>query len=288
MAEKYNISVGDSVLVKYNGIEKTCIVSGMAKAFINNGMVSYMTTEGFNRFMPPSECLNYLFVYAADGVNEDELKDRLSDEYGSVEGTVGESAGEGTYEDRIRAKADEQMALLKSKYGVSNVSYAIKVGDKVITGNSGSFKLTEISSFSETIDTSIGGISVMSQIISAILMIIISIIVSIIMNFLIESIIKKERQAMGIEKAMGYTTKDIRKQIIVRMMPVAIPGVIVGSILAFPVIMMFMKVTFGTSFGIRLMWTPIAAVIITLYVYVSTYISAGKVKKVSVTELMTE
>lgn len=288
LAEKNNISVGDSVLVKYNGIEKNYIVSGVAKAFINNGALCYMTTEGFNQFMPPSECLNYLFVYAADGVNEDELKDRLSDEYGSVEGTVGESSGEGTYEDRIRAKADEQMALLKSKYGVSNVSYAIKVGDKVITGNSGSFKLTEISSFSETIDTSIGGISVMSQIISVILMIIISIIVSIIMNFLIESIIKKERQAMGVEKAMGYTTKDIRKQIIVRMMPVAIPAVIVGAILALPVTMMFMKAAFGTSFGIRLMWTPIAAVIIILYVYVSTYISAGKVKKVSVTELMTE
>ena len=37
-----------------------------------------------------------------------------------------------------------------------------------------------------------------------------------------------------------------------------------------------------------LTYIAIAAVIIILYVYVSTYISAGKVKKVSVTELMTE
>ncbi|MCR5291278.1 MAG: ABC transporter permease [Eubacterium sp.] len=288
MAEKYDISAGDSVLVKYNGIEKTYIISGTTKAFINGGMIGYMTTDGFCQFMPPSECLNYLFVYAADGVSEAELKDRLSDEYGSVEDTVGESFDEGSYEERIRAKADEQMALLKSKYGVSNASYAIKIGDKIITGNSGSFKLTEISSFGETIDTSIGGISVMSQIVSVILIIIISIIVSIIINFLIESIIKKERQAMGIEKSMGYTSKDIRKQIIVRMMPVAIPGIIVGSILAIPVTMMFMKVAFSTYFGIRLIWVPIAAVLITLYVYVSTYISAGKVRKVSVTELMTE
>ena len=183
---------------------------------------------------------------------------------------------------------DEQMALLKSKYGVSNVSYAIKVGDKIITGDSGKFKLTEISSFSETMDTQMGGLSVISQIISIILMIIIVGVISIIMNFLIESIIKKERQAMGIEKACGYTSKDIRKQIVVRMMPVAVPAIIAGTILALPVVMLFLKMAFGTVFDIRLFWVPIVIVLITLYVYVTTYISAGKVKKISVTELMTE
>ena len=288
MAEKYTLSVGDSVLLKYNNIEKSFIISGTTNVFLNGGMEGYLTLDGFEQFMSPSECLNYLFVYAADGVSEAELKDRLTEEYGSVEDTVGKSQEEGTLEDRIKAKADEQMALLKSKYGVSNASYAIKVGDKIITGDSGKFKLTEISSFSETMDTQMGGLSVISQIISIILMIIIVGIISIIMNFLIESIIKKERQAMGIEKACGYTSEDIRKQIVVRMMPVAVPAIIAGTILALPVVMLFLKIAFGTVFDIRLFWVPIAIVLISLYVYVTTYISAGKVKKISVTELMTE
>ena len=180
------------------------------------------------------------------------------------------------------------MAVLMSRYGVSNASYAIKVGDKIITGNSGRFKLTEISSFGESIDTVMGGISVMAQVFSIILILIIAGIVSVIMNFLIESVIKKERQSMGIEKAMGYTTKDIRKQLIVRMMPVAIPAVIVGTILAIPVAILFLKIAFGTYFGINYIWVPVATLIIVAFVYVSTYLSAGKVKKISVTELMTE
>ena len=291
LVEKYSLSVGDAVLLKYNGIEKSYIVSGTANVMLNNGLIAYMTFDGFRQFMSPTECANYLFVYPAEGVSDEELKTRLSEEYGSIEDTAEKSADdekEKDLEERIREKADEQMAILKSKYGVSSASYAIKIGDKIISGNSGSFKLTEISSLSETIETQMGGLSVMSQIFSIALMIIIGIVVSIILNFLIESTIRKERQAMGIEKAMGYASNDLRKQIIFRIMPVAIPAIIIGAVLSVPVTMFFLKSAFKTVFGIRLLWIPVAAVIITVYVYVSTYISAGKVKKVSVTELMTE
>ncbi len=288
LVKAYNLSVGDSVLVKYNSIEKQFIICGTTKLIMNEGKQGYMTSDGFRQFMSPSECIRELFVYAADGVSEEKLKSRLTEEYGSVEDTVGKSLSEGTYEERIKAKADEQMALLKSKYGVSNVSYAIKVGDKIITGNSGSFKLKEITTIKETVESVLGGISVITQILSVVLFIIISVIISIIMNFLIDSNIKRERQAMGTLKAMGYTSKDIRKQIIVRIMPVAIPGVIAGATLSILVVNMFMNVAFSTNVGFRLFWIPVAIVIISLYVYVTTYISAGKVKKVSATELMTE
>ena len=288
LAEKYGLSIGDSALIKFGGIEKSYIVSGTVNVILGDGKIAYMTLDGYRQFMSPTECANYLFVYPVDGVSDEELKARLTEDYGSVEASVGKSEGEGTYEERIRAKADEQMALLKSKYGVSNVSYAIKVGDKMIYGNSGNFKLTEISSMKESIDTSIGGISVMTEIFSVILMIIMGFVVSIILNFLIESTIKKERQTMGIEKAMGYTSNDIKKQLVSRMMPVVVPAIILGALMAIPITCAFMIIAFSTVFGIRLFWIPIAIVLITLFVYISTYISAGKVKKVSVTELMTE
>jgi ABC-type antimicrobial peptide transport system permease subunit len=292
LVDQYNLSVGDSVLLKYNGIEKNCIVSGTANVMMNNGRLAYMTFDGFRQFMPATECGNYLFVYPADGVSDNELKASIIEDYGSIEDTAGKSEDstgeESDLEERIRAKADEQMAVLMSKYGVSNASYAIKIGDKIISGNSGGFKITEISSIAETIDAQMGGLSVMSQIFSVVLMIIICLIISIILNFLIESTIKKERQAMGIEKAMGYTSKDLRKQIVIRIMPVAIPAIIIGAAFSVPLVILFMKCAFMTAFGIRLIWVPVVAVIITVYVYFSTYISAGKVKKVSVTELMTE
>lgn len=291
IAEKYSLDVGDSVLLKYNGIEKSYIVSGTVNVMMNNGFLAYMTFEGYRQFMSPTECANYLFVYPAEGVSDSELKERLTKDYGSIEDTAEKSGADTTandLEERIRKKADEQMAILKSKYGVNNASFAIKIGDKMISGNSGRFKLADISSLSESIETQLGGLSRLSQIFSIILMIIIGIVVSIILNFLIESTIRKERQALGIEKAMGYSSKDLRKQIIFRIMPVAIPAIIIGAILSVPIIMFFLKSAFLTVFGIRLFWIPIMLVIITVYVYVSTYISAGKVKEVSVTELMTE
>lgn len=84
----------------------------------------------------------------------------------------------------------------------------------------------------------------MTRIFSIALMIIIGLVVSIINNFLIESTIRKERQAMGIEKAMGYSSKDIKKQILYRIMPVAIPAIIIGVILSVPVTMFFLKSAF--------------------------------------------
>ncbi len=134
LVNKYGLSVGDSVPLKYSGIEKSYIVSGTVNVMMNNGLLAYMTFDGYRQFMAPSECANYLFVYPADGVSDEELKERLIEEYGSIEDTAEkseESSGEMDLEERIRGKADEQMAILKFKYGVSNASYAIKIGDKI-------------------------------------------------------------------------------------------------------------------------------------------------------------
>ena len=287
MADKYGYSVGDSIVINYYGVEKKYIISGIINLVMNDGMLAYMTFEGFDRIVPPGEYIEYLFVYAKDESKEKQLKETIVDRYGST----GESAGEvdeTDYEARIRAKADEQMAILMEKYGVDNASYSIKIGDKVISGNSEKYSLQDVSTIREEIDGNMGGISEASQLFSIVMMIVIAIVVLSVLRFLVGSTVRKEKSALGIEKAMGYTSKDLRRQMVYRIMPVAVPAVIVGTLLAVPVTMIFMKTAFLAVFGIRMFWVPAAIAGICLYVWLAAYIAAGKVKKISVTELMAE
>jgi ABC-type antimicrobial peptide transport system permease subunit len=120
------------------------------------------------------------------------------------------------------------------------------------------------------------------------MMVIVAIIVSIIINFLISATIRKQRRELGIEKAMGYTTADIKKQMVFRIIPIAIPALIIGGLITIPLINIFMEYAFGLAMDVRLIILVPTMLVMALYIYASAYISAGKVKKISVTELMTE
>jgi ABC-type antimicrobial peptide transport system permease subunit len=140
----------------------------------------------------------------------------------------------------------------------------------------------------ELLEANIGGISRVSQIFAIIMLILVAIIVSVILGFLIDSTIRKQRKQLGIKKAMGYTSRDLRLQMVYRILPVAIPAIIAGAFLAIPVTNTFMAATFGGGMVPRFFWLIPEAILLIGYVFVSAYISAGKIKKVSVTELMTE
>jgi hypothetical protein len=94
--------------------------------------------------------------------------------------------------------------------------------------------------------------------------------------------------SLGIMKGLGYSSKDLMTQMALKMMPVVIVSLIAAS--------------FGAVWFDRLFWfnvigliarTNITVIIITdiflaVFCYVVTYISAGRIKKISVNELMTE
>ncbi|SEG35183.1 ABC-type transport system, involved in lipoprotein release, permease component [Eubacterium ruminantium] len=229
-AEELGLEIGDSLILRGDGIEKSYIISGYVNIIGSN---VFLTRDGLKRIDPATDFAINVF-----------LKDKVN--------------------------ADEFEELIKSKYG------------------SGRIRLRSISSVDELLEANIGGISSLSQIFAIIMLILVAIIVSVILGFLIDSTIRKQRKQLGIKKSMGYTSRDLRLQMVYRIMPIAVPSIIAGAFLAIPVTNIFMAATFGGGMIPRFLWLIPEAILLIGYVFVSAYLSAGKIKKVSVTELMTE
>ncbi|MBR4607449.1 MAG: FtsX-like permease family protein, partial [Lachnospiraceae bacterium] len=286
LAKELGYEIGDTMMVKGAGVEKKFVLTGYSISLFDG---VYVTEEGMSRITPPSN-IGIICVYLKDGVNVADFRKLIEERYGrSNEEILAGGEVEGSLEERIRAKAEEQMALLISEYGIDNANYAIKIGDQMITGGTGKMRIMEVTSFDELLGAQLGGICRLSQIVSLALAVVVAIIISVILNFLISSTIRRQRKQLGIEKAMGYTTKDIKKQLVMRLMPVIIPGVILGTILSIPMTEFFIIGTFGQgSLQARYLLLVPTAILVTLFTYGSAWVSADKVKKVSVTELMTE
>ncbi|MBE5863248.1 MAG: ABC transporter permease [Lachnospiraceae bacterium] len=286
LARELGYEIGDTMMVKGAGVEKKFVLTGYSISLFDG---VYVTEEGMSRITPPSN-VGLICVYLKDSVNVADFRKLIEEKYGrSNEEILSAGEEEGSLEERIRAKAEEQMALLISEYGIDNANYAIKIGDQMITGGTGKMRIMEVTSFDELLGAQLGGICRLSQIVSLALAVVVAIIISVILNFLISSTIRRQRKPLGIEKAMGYTTKDIKKQLVMRLMPVIIPGVILGTILSIPMTEFFIIGTFGQgSLQARYLLLVPTAILVLLFTYGSAWVSADKVKKVSVTELMTE
>ena len=89
-------------------------------------------------------------------------------------------------------------------------------------------------------------------------------------------------------KAMGYTSKNLMQQIAFRIMPIAVVAVIIASACSVLLMDLFGLAMFSVFLEVNY-WIMIPIdICILLFCYLVTYISAGKIKEISVTELMTE
>ena len=113
-------------------------------------------------------------------------------------------------------------------------------------------------------------------------------VVAVILGLIASSNVKRQRRRFGIMKGMGYTSQDLMKQIALKTMPVTIVSVIIASFAAKYVYSLFWLLVFGSVCELNIPLTIIADVILVVFSYAVTYFSAGKIKTISVTELMTE
>ena len=122
--------------------------------------------------------------------------------------------------------------------------------------------------------------------IAVILMVVSAIVVILILSILMASTIRKQYRELGIMKGMGYTSRELKFQLAFRIVPVAVLAVILGTVLSIlltGVVNAFVcKVTLSVI-GIILM-----DIAILVYCFICAYISARRIKKISVYELISE
>ena len=191
-----------------------------------------------------------------------------------------------TLEERIRSAAEISMAKAMTEKGVSYMEYAIRVGDKVISGSTSAMKiknLTFVHDENEEIAgilcTSFAGISIIMMVISAV-------IVMLMLSILMASTIRKQYSELGIMKGLGYTSKELMFQMAFRIVPVAFIAVVLGTGIS----MLLIRVvdSFVAKIEVSVTATIVMDAAILAFCFICAYLSARKIKKVSVYELITE
>ena len=102
------------------------------------------------------------------------------------------------------------------------------------------------------------------------------------------SSVKRQRKNLGIMKSLGYSSKDLRRQMALKVMPVMIVSMVIASVVAIYVNKVFWSVMFATIATTDILLIIGVDIAMIVLAYIMTYVGAGKIKKISVTELMTE
>lgn len=286
--ETENRHVGDSIIIKGDVCEKSYIITGIVSAMNNDSMSVYMTEDGYRRIRPTARP-NTVEITLKNEEDRPAFMDKLTALYGtSAKDTAYAQSAQGSLEERIRAKADEKMAVLISQYGVTDIDYAIRIGDTIISGNSSRFVIKDISSMKDLAKSQMESIAAVTKTFSFWAVIFIAVVVAVILGIIAASAVKRQRKELGIMKSMGYTSRDLMIQLTLRILPVTIISSCIAAVLSVRVQRAFWMAAFGVQIPESLPLMLGTASALVLYCLIVTYVSAGSIRKISVTELMTE
>ena len=277
--------VGDTITLEYGKVKKDYVITGIVNSAVDP-VSAYLITDGF-KLMNPAYTPSTFDIYLNDGVDKKEFADILRERYGKeiAEYKDGEVDGE-DFEERIRAIAEKKMAEAMTENGVSYMEYAIKVGNQTISGSTSLMKIKSLTFEREENEEIANMLLVSFAGIAVIMMLISAVVVILILSILMASTIRKQYRELGIMKGLGYTSRELKFQLAFRIVPVAILAVILGtviSILLMGGVNAFVCKIIVSPFSIVLMDIAILA-----YCFICAYISARRIKKISVYELISE
>jgi ABC-type antimicrobial peptide transport system permease subunit len=118
--------------------------------------------------------------------------------------------------------------------------------------------------------------------------------VAIVIRLLLKTVFIKREKEFGIKKAVGFTSRQLRVQLAISLIPVSMIGSVLGAVGACFTTNRLFDLIFN-SYGIKnsdLLINPavipVTLIIVTLMVFVITFVMTGKMKKISAYKLISE
>ncbi len=280
-----NASMGQTVTVEYGKIKRDYIVCGVVNSIVNPNTV-YMTEEGFKKINPLYKPDTYK-IFLRENADRDNFVNTLTARYGDDIADIkdGEVTGN-TYEERIKSAAEIEMAKAIIKSGASYMEYSIRVGDEVITGSTSNMKIESLEYEYDIYKELLEELNQVITIITAVLMGISALVVVIILSILMSSTVRKQYKELGIMKGLGYTSRELKFQMAFRIIPPTIISVIVGSLISIAALSLLD--TLVAKITVTVPSVIIVDLGFLLFCFLCTYVSARRIGKISVCELMTE
>lgn len=281
------LKIGDTVTIHRGRMEAEYMVCGLAKSNGNGGGNTYMTAEGLKRLNPALR-LASMEIYLENGVDSQAFKKQLFETYSSpmADPAKGDEEITGTLEERIQKTAEEKITAMLEMYGVSSVDYAIMIGDKMITGDSSKFRIQSSLNLTELVQSQMANQLKAFTLGTEIFMVVAEIVVTIIIMLLMQAAVRKQRKDLGILKGMGYTTRELMLQMAGKIVPMLVIATLLGSVLG----ALLGKLMFLSTGNIPVSILGVLGLDLIIIVFgtLVAFISAGKIKKISVYELMQE
>ena len=285
LKKRLNIHTGDTISVECGKVKRDYVVCG----FVNSVMdanTAYMTEAGYKE-INPVYTPNTFDIYLSEGADKEAFSGLLKSRYGDniTDISTGEVTGE-TSEERIKSAAEIKMAKAMIEEGTSYMEYAIRVGDKVITGSTNTMKIKSMSFVKDDYSEQAAGLTTSFAAVAVVLMVVSAIVVMIILSILMASTIRKQYRELGIMKGLGYTSKELKFQMAAKIIPPTIFAVVIGSVLS--VLLLGVVEMFVARIAVSVLSVVITDILILLFCFGCAYKAAGKIGKISVYELMTE
>ena len=281
-----NYSIDDSIVVEHNGIEESYIITGIVGSMGNGANSIYLTTDGYKKInggaLPDS-----IYLYFEDGADKEACFKIIESQYGQSADNLSNESGE-TLEDKLSNEAKEKIATLISRYGVTDLDWAVQIGDKVYTGNSRQFVIKQTQDLLETLESQMGMIARISRVFSIAIVLVVALIVGVILGIIASSNVKRRSRELGIMKGLGYSSKDLMTQVAIGIIPVTTISVVTGTLLGVYLNKTFWLLGFGANFIASPVLLIVTDILMVVFCYLVTYIGAGRVRKISVNELITE
>lgn len=292
LADKLGKTVGDTLTLKRSGVEADYIICGLSQTLSNFGRRCMTTIQGFRRLEPDYHA-STLNVYLEPGMDSAAFIQRIEKEPYVLNPSV--AAEDLSLEANARRKAENKIQNMMAMYGMDSAQYALMDGDAIIfSGDTSQYLVDTIVDQRSLMESSVGMYSVFIGALATGILILTILVVAMILHLVVHATILRQKQQFGIQKALGFTSAQLRLQIALCFLPVSLPGVaagiLLGSLFTGPLLTALMR-TMGIS-KLSIVSHPVVLAalgcLMLLFTFTAAMAAARPVKKISVYELFTE
>jgi putative ABC transport system permease protein len=300
MSTKFQKELGDTIKVTSAGRTSEYYVTGIFQTSNNSGNMCILPLDALKRLRPQYD-IKQIDIYLEDGVDKELFKEKLRTIYKvavndeELLSSEGDNLEENTAYSKAAKIAEQKISKLLADYGVNSISYSVILDGKIIlSGDSSAYKIEEIKDLK---DYTSGQLETLGSIMSGLVTVIVVItflIIGGILSITIKSLIRKKREEYGIYKAMGYTTRDLMRQLSINFMITSFLGSVIGSLATILFSNPILQILFVHVGFTRLTLTVNVGAILILngfmmiFIYVMALVKAYKIKTITAYDLLTE
>jgi Beta-lactamase class C and other penicillin binding proteins len=290
-ADRLGKQIGDTIVVTVSGVSQEYIITGYFSASSNSGRIVAITLEGYQK-LDPNYQRNTINVYLNEGISFDDFSKTLQQDYGVL--NIYEQDETGSFPN-AKAKAEEKISNYMEQYDIDSAEYAVIYnGEIILSGSSDQYQIEKITDTREFLKSSLGTFGSSAATLVQVVTLLSLIIISIIISMTIRSIVTKRYRELGTLKALGFTTKQLARQLAISFLPCAAIGIIIGctggAALASPMLSSLFASTgtYGNIFAVSPLIVCMVGMLFLIAAFTIANLAANRIKNISAYELISD